>query len=107
MRFILFLRPLHKMTDIGNLLDSSIPVGLEREVLIYTEIRAHKQDHRSPAPHLSRYSAGKRSIVALFKNTVSKEKFGKRDLRTNFAQVARITGPRLSTPGKRSVWLSK
>jgi hypothetical protein len=47
MRFILFLRALHKMTDISNLLDSSIPVDLEREVLIYREIRAHKQDHRS------------------------------------------------------------
>jgi hypothetical protein len=47
MRFIFFLRALYKMTDIGNLLDSGIPVDLEREVLIYTEIRAHKQDHRS------------------------------------------------------------
>lgn len=47
MRFIFFLRALHKMADVGNLLDSSISVDLEREVLIYTEIRTHKQDHRS------------------------------------------------------------
>jgi len=49
MRFILFLRTLRKMTNIGNLLDSSIPVDLEREVFVYIEIRAHKRDHRSPA----------------------------------------------------------
>jgi hypothetical protein len=77
MRFILFLRALHKMSDIGNLLDSSIPVDLEREVLIYTGIRAHKQDHRSPAPHLSRYSAGKRSTVALLKTQSAKGNSGK------------------------------
>ena len=63
------------MTDISNLLNSSIPVDLKREVLLYTEIRAHKQDHRSPAPYLSRYSAGKRSTVALFKNAVSERQF--------------------------------
>jgi hypothetical protein len=94
------------MTDIGNLLDGGIPVDLEREVLIYTEIRAHKQDHRSPGPHLSRYSAGKRSTVALLKHS-QQNAILKRSLRTNFTQIARITGPRLSTPGKCSVWPSK
>ena len=47
MSFIFFLRALHKMTDIGNLLDRSISVDLEREILIYTEIRAHKLVRRS------------------------------------------------------------
>ena len=67
--YVLFLRALHKMTDIGDLLDSSIPVDLEREVLIFTEIRAHWQGYRSTVPHLSRYSAGKRSTVALLKQS--------------------------------------
>jgi hypothetical protein len=65
------------MTDIGNLLDSGIPVDLEREVLICMEIRAHKQGHRSPAPHLSRYSVGKRSTVALLKTPSAKGQFSK------------------------------
>jgi hypothetical protein len=65
MRFIFFLRALHKMTDIGNLLYGSIPVDLEREVSIYRDQSAHKQDHCSQATYLSRYSAGKQSTVAL------------------------------------------
>lgn len=52
-RFIFFLRALHKMTDICNFLDGSIPVNLEREVLIYV---SQKRESKTVFPRLEPFS---------------------------------------------------
>lgn len=94
------------MTDIGNLLNSSIPVDLEREVLICTEVRAHKQGHHFPARTFLVTPLVSEAQLRYYKHRQQKA-IHKRNLRTDFTQIARITGPRLGTPGKCSVWLSK
>ena len=69
-RFIFFLRALHKMTDICNFLDGSIPVNLEREVLIYVNQNAQARPF-AQGSNLFRYSAGKRNTVELFDDIVN------------------------------------
>ena len=51
------------MADIGDLLNSSIPVDLEREVS--NGDQSAQAEPSLPAPYLSRYSADKRSTAAL------------------------------------------